>query len=320
MSRAVEEAEVHCDSRAEAIALACRALVQIRLGLDGPSPASVTGVIGGSPHSLFELASVYQSLLERAAGTLTHTRRKQQGAYYTPIPLVDHLVERSVLKTFDEFDGSLDSFRVCDPAVGVGAFLLRSVHLIADRVGGEDRQRTLDVIVANCLYGVDIDPTAAMLCRAVLASETSDPAGMYEHLQQHIKVGNAVVGATPELIEAGIPSEAFGVKPGDDKHAASVYKRRNTSERRVSRVTHPHNEDPDPKLSADAWCAAFVWPLREIDALGQVDALTQGHLDTIRTAPEQLPAWMRTEIQRLAQEHSFFHWHLEFPEVIAARS
>lgn len=314
MNRAVDEAERLVEGRSDAIGLAYRTLVEFRLGNGNPAP-EIADILCDSDASLFELASTYQSLLATAHATHSHSKRKQRGAYYTPLSLVDHLVERTVLRTLEDFAGSIESFRVCDPAVGVGAFLIRSAHLLAERVGTRSRESVLDTIITNCLFGVDIDPIAAMLCRAVLANETSDPIASYDLLASKIKVGNALIGATPELVEAGVPSAAFIVKPGDDNAAVSTYKRRNTAERRSSTVTHPHSQDPDPMLSADAWCAAFVWRMHITDESGEWDAMTQRHFDLVRATPDQLPGWMREEIDRLKQEHSFFHWHLEFPGI-----
>lgn len=322
MTAAVDLAQVGSTPYSDAVEFACRQLVRFNLGESPHSQpaAQIHDLFRERNLPLFECASTYQSLIARAEQAGKPTKRKKQGAYYTPLPLVDHIASRSVLKSLDEHEGELQTFRICDPAVGVGAFLFRSLHLIAERIDPKKDQRTIDTVVQHCLFGVDIDPVAAMLCRAVLACETSAPKQAFEHLASRIKVGNSIVGATPELIEAGIPPGAFVVKPGDDKHAVSHYKKRNTRERRASTAGHPHLDDPDPRLSADAWCAAFVWRMHKADEAGDWDALTQKHLDTIRTDPSKLPGWMRREIGRLAQEHGFFHWHLEFPGVITPPS
>jgi hypothetical protein len=81
-------------------------------------------------------------------------------------------------------------------------------------------------------------------------------------------------------------------------------------------------------LLADAWCAAFVWIKRPptpttSDLSLQHSALPDGFdypitNDIIRKIdhnPYSIPPWMREEIQRLARQYKFFHWHLEFPDV-----
>lgn len=66
------------------------------------------------------------------------------------------------------------------------------------------------------------------------------------------------------------------------------------------------------RLHADAWCAAFVWPLNAGTAEPPTSSIVRqladagesaGYADTVAT------------VRQLAQEYRFFHWHLEFPEV-----
>lgn len=236
--------------------------------------------------------------------------RRRLGSFYTPPALAGHLVEKA-LAAGDEKKPALER-RICDPAAGVGAFLVEAANQLAVMAGGG--QDAMDAVVRGCLYGVDIDPIAAGLCRAVLATMTSGPRETFEHLDRRIRVGNAIAGATPELIEGGIPPEAFVLRPGDDPRAVGFYKRRNAKERRASVLQRPASDDPDPKLSADAWSAAFVWR-RHTANRAEWDAMTQKWLDVVRTEPASLPGWMREETRRLAAEFRFFHWHLEFPEV-----
>jgi hypothetical protein len=66
------------------------------------------------------------------------------------------------------------------------------------------------------------------------------------------------------------------------------------------------------KLEADCWSAAFFWPLAENTAW----ALTYGEFQRLRDeGPEALPPEALEQIQALAEQYRFFHWHLEFPDV-----
>ena len=47
---------------------------------------------------------------------------------------------------------------------------------------------------------------------------TRQPLSFLDH---QIRVGNSLLGATPELITAGIPDDAFTAIEGDDKKASS---------------------------------------------------------------------------------------------------
>lgn len=62
------------------------------------------------------------------------------------------------------------------------------------------------------------------------------------------------------------------------------------------------------RLVADSWCAAFV----QHQQPGAI-AITQATVE--RAATGALSAEAEVEVDRLASEYTFFHWHLEFPEI-----
>jgi len=67
------------------------------------------------------------------------------------------------------------------------------------------------------------------------------------------------------------------------------------------------------RLLADAWCAAFVWKKCEDKSLPY--PITEEVFRQIRHNPYSCPEWMKQEIERLANQYRFFHWHLAFPDV-----
>jgi hypothetical protein len=66
-------------------------------------------------------------------------------------------------------------------------------------------------------------------------------------------------------------------------------------------------------LLADTWCSAFVWKKDATD-LGKA-CPTERDFRECETNPHSLLPHVRDEVARLANEFSFFHWHLAFPEV-----
>jgi hypothetical protein len=82
--------------------------------------------------------------------------------------------------------------------------------------------------------------------------------------------------------------------------------------------------DPDlmaAKLTADAWCAAFVQPKTKTtgpasDTSGQ--GITHATLRNLSENPESVPDTVLTQINDLARQYRFFHWHLEFPGIFTA--
>jgi hypothetical protein len=67
----------------------------------------------------------------------------------------------------------------------------------------------------------------------------------------------------------------------------------------------------DGQFWADSWCAAFVWKkTQEFNY-----PITEEAFRRIEHNPHACDVWMRAEIERLAAQYQFFHWHLAFPDV-----
>ena len=206
-----------------------------------------------------EFGSVYESLLELrpriipegeklsfSYAQLAGNERKTTGSYYTPDSLVQCLLdsaldpvveERLAGKTGKEAEQALLSIKVCDPSVGSGHFLIGAAHRLAQRLAdiraGEEalspdvQRHALRDVVSHCLYGVDINPLSVELCKVslwMLAMEPGKPLGFLDH---HIRCGNSLLGATPNLIKGGIPDEAYTAIEGDDKEACAALKKQN---------------------------------------------------------------------------------------------
>ena len=343
-----------------------------------------------------ELGGVYEGLLEltpRVSGdgadfTLERfagNKRKKTGGFYTPDSLVqclldsalDPVVEAAVRgKTGADAERAILDLKVCDPAVGSGHFLVGAAHRLARHLArvrahaaGESEpspllyQHALRDVIGRCLYGVDMNPMAAELCRVSLWLEALEPGKPLSFLDHHIRVGNSLLGTTPELIEAGLPDEAFKPMQGDDRKVCSGLRKRNKAERESGQrdmgylmVAEPSaeyytlgarsrwiGESPDGTLGevqgkeaefrrlegsgeyrqrwlvADAWCAAFVQAKgagtgpaagRDPALCITTDTMWGLEADAATLAPAQ-----RREVERLAGEYQFFHWHLAFPEV-----
>lgn len=343
-----------------------------------------------------ELGGVYESLLALTPqigsdgksftfAEFAGNERKITGSYYTPDSLVqclldsalDPVVEEAIKgKTGAEAEKAILALKVCDPAVGSGHFLVGAAHRLARHLArvralahGESEpspllyQQALRDVIGHCLYGVDLNPMAAELCKVGLWVEALEPGKPLTFLDHHIRVGNSLLGATPELIAEGLPDDAFTPIEGDDKKACAVLKKYNRAAReglgglyaqendetqaRLEEAAEALEELPDDrpedirakelafrrkeeteeyrrkKQLADAWCAAFVirkyFPPLAHDqrfAAKEPFGITQGHLNAL-VKGQQLPAELRTEVERLAGQYQFFHWYLAFPEVFA---
>ena len=143
-----------------------------------------------------------------------------------------------------DFDNRILNMRVLDPAMGSGHFLVGAAHRLARHLSrvravaqGESEpsplvyQRALRDVIGRCLYGVDMNPMAAELCGVSLWLEALEPGKPLSFLDNHIRVGNSLLGSTPSLIAAGLPDEAFTPIEGDDRRVSTALKRRNRQER-----------------------------------------------------------------------------------------
>ena len=85
----------------------------------------------------------------------------------------EHKIPKSIIENAKEIDNLLANIKVCDPAVGSGAFLVGMLHeivklrqLLSVYLGNEvsiyDLKRQT---IENSLYGVDIDPGAVEICK-----------------------------------------------------------------------------------------------------------------------------------------------------------
>lgn len=301
-----------------------------------------------------DLGGIYELLLrwrprvdvDTAAFTLSAAAgqtRKATGSYYTPPNLVrclldvtlDPVLERACQQP--EPARALLALKICDPACGSGHFLVAAARRLAERLAlvradtvapiPEQRRAALRDVLTHCIYGVDSAPLAVELCKVVLWLEAAEPGQVLATLDQHIRCGNSLLGATPALLAQGIPDEAFVPASGGDRNYWRELQKQNRKERRSYRELHsaktaedgqgPFAEANDgrkvTRLLADTWCAAFVWNRNRAARCATV--LTESVFRRLQQDPQKVDPELRQEIESLAERYQFFHWHLAFPEV-----
>jgi hypothetical protein len=151
-------------------------------------------------------------VLESAGG-----RRKGTGSFYTPHEIteylsraaVDPLLEPILERAAEEPDAAaqeLLDLKVCDPAMGSGAFLVQAARVLAlalariratrgDGLVTPDRvHRAKREVVRQCLYGVDLNPLAVVLAKVSLWLETLEPGRPLSFLDAHLRCGDSLVG------------------------------------------------------------------------------------------------------------------------------
>ena len=166
--------------------------------------------------------------------------RNKSGAFYTPVSLVKETTDEPLRDALTNYvkkqhiiaveEGiaskqeaqtvisAIDSMRVLDMAVGSGAFLLRvaeqlsklrstALRICVDISSEEATLICRKQVVQSCLYGVDIAPTAVLLCELrlwlfIAAATPNYSSGKryipdpLPNLDHHIRVGDMLLSST----------------------------------------------------------------------------------------------------------------------------
>jgi hypothetical protein len=154
--------------------------------------------------------------------------RRRTSSHYTPRSLSEPIVRRTLEPLIGAMGGTPPSERlldlkICDPAMGSGAFLVAACRFLADQVVAawtrEGRMEavasaTEDVVTQarrlvaqRCLYGVDKNPFAVSLAKLSLWLVTlakDEPFTFVDHALRH---GDSLVGLSLDQIRA------FGWQP-----------------------------------------------------------------------------------------------------------
>ena len=223
-----------------------------------------------------ELGSIYEGLLELVPQIKTEVQpyafsfinassneRKSTGSYYTPDDLVQSLIKTALEPVIEQKlkdnpqapEAALLSLKVIDPACGSGHFLLAAARHIAERLASlrsinkavtpELFHQAMHDVVANCIYGVDINPMAIELARIGLWLEGFAEGQALSFLDHHLVVGNSLLGITNlDVLNLGVVNDAYKAdKSGfalNDKDVCAILKKRNTSERKLLQEDTPY--------------------------------------------------------------------------------
>ncbi|MFF4565728.1 Eco57I restriction-modification methylase domain-containing protein [Streptomyces sp. NPDC001435] len=206
-----------------------------------------------------ELGSVYESLLELVPARqaenelfelkdlVAGNKRKLTGSYYTPSSLIEKLLDNALDPVIERYAASrvpdhLLRISFVDPSCGSGHVLVAAARRIALRyaqmVHGESQpapelvREAMAKVVRHCVHGVDLNPLAAELAKVSLWLESLTPGEPLAYLDDRVKTGNALLGATPAALEKGIPGGAFEKLEGDEQAVVTQLRQQNEKEQR----------------------------------------------------------------------------------------
>jgi hypothetical protein len=178
-----------------------------------------------------QLGAVYERLLDLDA-------RKQSGTFYTPQPLAEFVVRRTLAPlVLNRSPDEILALRVVDPAMGSGAFLVAACRYLAvayerallDAGGVSELDLTDDVragfrrlVAERCLAGVDANPVAVQLaCLSLWLTSLAagKPLGFLDH---RLRVGNSLIGTTPQDLWRQKP-RSRAIRRRDDETLAPLF-------------------------------------------------------------------------------------------------
>ena len=171
-----------------------------------------------------ERASPGAVLSTRGAPLLQPTdERRRTGSHYTPRTLTEPIVRHALEPAFERLGQDAKpeevlALKVCDPAMGSGAFLVEACRQLAARLvkawtcWPETRPRIPDdedeelhakrLVAQRCLYGVDKNPRAVELAKLSLWLATLARDHEFTFLDHALKCGDSLVGLDAKQIAA----------------------------------------------------------------------------------------------------------------------
>ncbi len=301
------------------------------------TPEEVVAALGRkvSPHTphLMKAGDIYLQPTEE---------RRRSGSHYTPRSLTEPIVRTTFRPIFERLgeqatpEQILD-LKVCDPAMGSGAFLVEACRLLADRLvkAWETHRATPKhippdedvvtfarrLVAERCLYGVDKNIFAVDLAKLSLWLATLAREHPFTFLDHSLRHGDSLVGLSREQI-ACLNWEVEGQLPLlrgviDARVATAQCLREQIQEmatsddvREKARLLQEANEAiDDVRRIADAVVSAFF----------ERDKPQDRHALRVKSVAD-VEHWLSnpSEPFRPSQNYSdrsCFHWEIEFPEV-----
>ncbi|HYN09217.1 MAG TPA: N-6 DNA methylase [Vicinamibacterales bacterium] len=314
-----------------------------------------------------QLGAVYERVLDldpavllgrmRAAPSrLRHSqRRKESGTFYTPQPLAEFVVRRTLAPLVaGASPEQILALRVVDPAMGSGAFLVAACRFLAGAYeraliedghaasadfDADERAAIRRLVAERCLAGVDANPLAVQLARLSLWLATlaqGKPLGFLDH---RLRVGNSLLGAFPDdLARVGRPGRGRArTDPRLPFHALDdLEQTMRQVQRPLGELAHRGDDTVrdvrakeaiwsqlsgsgsplEPwRLACSLWCARWFWPGNAPPSPAELRAAIDALLKRDKTLAASQLAAWTHVAQSVSARQRFFHWPLEFADV-----
>jgi hypothetical protein len=276
--------------------------------------------------------------------------RRRTGSHYTPRSLTEPIVRHALEPAFERLGPNATpeqilDLKVCDPAMGSGAFLAEACRALAAKLVEawsrhpgkkpkipDDEEEDLHarrLVAQRCLYGVDKNPLATDLAKLSLWLATLARDHEFTFLDHALKSGDSLVGLTQTQIAAahwepskpGLPLFRLLVQQRIAeamKGRAEIRAAPDDTARAIQEARHRSLEQriKDVRLIGDAVIAAFFAedkPKPREKKRAEVESWLTGSIEV----DWNKIAGTAAALKQGAHPITPFHWEIEFPEVFA---
>jgi hypothetical protein len=277
--------------------------------------------------------------------------RRRTGSHYTPRSLTEPIVRHALEPAFECIGDNAKpedvlALKVCDPAMGSGAFLVEACRMLAARLvkawaqwpatkptippDEDDDLHARRIVTQRCLYGVDKNPMATDLAKLSLWLATLARDHEFEFVDHALKTGDSLVGLTSAQIAAAnwdANAQTLFTRQIREKVKVALKIRdeiRDAPDGEFSFVQERRNESFDrqitePRLIGDAVISAYFAedkPRAREQQRMNVEGLIAAPGGINFKALEEAAARLRQGDHPIRP----FHWQLEFPEVFEGKN
>ena len=192
-----------------------------------------------------------ETVVEHDSRVVNEGRETKDYSFKLPVSIREHA---------QLIDEKLKTIRICDPAVGSGAFLVGMMNeVIKTRNAltpyiGKDGERTPYYFkrhaIQNCLYGVDIDPGAVDIAKLrlwlslIVDEEDIKQIKPLPNLDYKIMQGNSLLSVEKDLFNADLFNKLENLKPlyFNETNASKKQDYRNQIDELISQITNGHKD------------------------------------------------------------------------------
>ena len=276
--------------------------------------------------------------------------RRRSGSHYTPRSLTAPIVETTlepVLKKLgpDPTSGQILALKICDPAMGSGAFMVEACRQLGDALveawhrhnatpalplDEDELLHARRLIAQRCLYGVDKNEMAVDLAKLSLWLATLARDHEFTFLNHALRNGDSLVGLTARQIAAfhwePVPMQSFlekdlreRIKRATDHRSRILSGRDDVHYEYFAQELKSADEQLElPRMAGDLVLASFFGTDNRARRKAVLQAAESSMKDYVENG--DLETGKKLEAKRVAMRKAekpivAFHWEIEFPEV-----